>query len=203
MGRKLFWLILIALAALLLCGRTAVGQSGQEKAKQRRPRRDKVEQRQAKPRDRVVPRERTERGRRREARPRRPEPRVTPEQRHPRPSPYVRPPRRPYLYDPYDYRRPHGQYRWRMPYRHHWYPYRYPRRPTLELRFYFGFRLRPHHGFWSDGPRPVFFYWPYADQPPLGCGWYWVPTRRWPRTDPWGTLYWVYDDYRYLYLCFD
>jgi hypothetical protein len=47
------------------------------------------------------------------------------------------------------------------------------------------------------------FYWPFYEPPPYGCDWYWVPTERWLEIDEDGYQYWVYDDYRYLYLCFD
>ena len=83
------------------------------------------------------------------------------------------------------------------------FPRLYPHRPLLEFRFFFGFRFHPHRGYWSAGVTPVWFYWPFYHQPPLGCGWYWVPTQRLLQYDAWGNSYWYYYDYEYLYLCFD
>lgn len=210
--RSKFWLILLAVFLLFALCAPSFGQSEQDKTK-RRPKRDKVEQRQAKPRreapprteqrreraqprDRAVPRSRSP-----QAQPRAERPRDDAQARQPRPRPY-----RPQFRTPgnrRDHRQPYRYYDYRLPYRHRLFPWRYPRRPLLNFRLFFGFRLHPHYGFWAHGPRPVFFYWPYYEQPPVGCGWYWVPTRRWPETDFWGHLYWVYDDYRNLYLCFD
>jgi len=83
---------------------------------------------------------------------------------------------------------------------HYWFPRSY-RDPWRSRYRYHGRWFDRHLRFWNPEFR-VYFYWPFADEPEYGCGWYWVPTYRTLEWTPYGYRY-RYWGWQHVYLCFD
>ena len=90
---------------------------------------------------------------------------------------------------------------WRGPNEYAWFPYHYP--PSWYYEFWlFGYRCNPRDPIW-DPYDDQWFFWPYRDAPPFGCGEYWVPTHRTAVYDPMYGWRWKYWDWRLRYFCVD
>ncbi|HXK36486.1 MAG TPA: hypothetical protein VJ553_02800 [Candidatus Paceibacterota bacterium] len=90
---------------------------------------------------------------------------------------------------------------WRGPNDYAWFPYFYP--PSWYYEFWlFGYRCNPRDPIW-DPFSERWFYWPYRNAPPLGCGEYWVPTHRTAVHDPRYGWRWRYHGWQLRYFCID
>jgi hypothetical protein len=86
---------------------------------------------------------------------------------------------------------------------YYWFPYRYDYGAWQFTLRHNGYMFGPHSRLW-DPDEEVWFYWPFDNEPRLGCHWYWVPTER--RLDRFGPRFqrrWRYRDWRMTYMCID